>query len=276
MELNSDEDRLTPRTMLARRLQCLRNDGDLSLRALAELIGYPHTYISRVEHGEQLPSEALAKALDTYFGTSGLFVELLEMAQDTLVAGYSRSVVSKEKDAIRIRVFASSAIPGLLQTRDYARESFRSARIDEAEDELDARADARMKRKRVFGGSEPPLYWAILDESALKRGTADKRCMVEQLEHLVQTSTEPHITVQVLPFTEGLHSMLGGSLTLLSLKNGGEIGLVESFKTGEPVEFPKRVVELVQLFEMAYSKALSKEKSVELIRSYLKEYENEC
>ncbi|MFD7863424.1 multiprotein-bridging factor 1 family protein [Streptomyces sp. NPDC059783] len=42
----------------------------LSLRALAEKLGYPHTYLSRVERGEQLPSEALAEALDVFYDAS--------------------------------------------------------------------------------------------------------------------------------------------------------------------------------------------------------------
>ncbi|MGK5533487.1 helix-turn-helix domain-containing protein [Streptomyces sp. URMC 129] len=272
MELNDAEGKVTPRGMLGKTLNRLRTDAKLSLRALADQVGYPHSYISRVEHGEQLPSEPFADALDSHFGTGDLFSDLLEMAQDSLIADYSRAVVSKEKDAIRIRVFTSSIIPGLLQTEDYARELFRSGRISESEDELHSRAAARMKRKRIFEAAEPPLYWAIMDEAALRRPTPDNACMAAQIEHLTQVVEKPNITVQVLPFEQGLHSMLGGSLTLLSLKNGTEVGLVESFKTGHPVESPKRVVELVQLFEMACSKALSEPESLEVIRGYLKEY----
>lgn len=68
MELNNEDDgRATPRTVLGRRLRRLREAADLSQRALADKVGYPHTYLSRVERGEQLPSEALAEDLDTYF-----------------------------------------------------------------------------------------------------------------------------------------------------------------------------------------------------------------
>ncbi|MFE7569952.1 helix-turn-helix domain-containing protein [Streptomyces sp. NPDC057539] len=95
MELNNDEDsRATPRTLLGRRLRRMRKDAALSLRALAEQAGYPHTYLGRVELRDQLPSEALAIALDAYFGTSGLFVDLLELAQDTSIPDYGRAVVS--------------------------------------------------------------------------------------------------------------------------------------------------------------------------------------
>jgi transcriptional regulator with XRE-family HTH domain len=272
MELNDETGKLTPRTVLGRRLARLRNEAGLSLRMLAEPLGYPHSYLGRVERGDQLPSEGLSQALDTFFKTSGLFVELLEMAQDALIADYSRTVVAKEKEAIRIRVFTSSIIPGLLQTEDYARELFRAGRISQSEDSLTERAAARVKRKRIFDAAEPPLYWAILDEAALKRPTSNKECMIGQLKYLSQMARKPNITVQVLPFEQGLHSMLGGSLTLLTFKTGAEVGLVESFKTGEAVESAKRLVELVQFFEMACSKALPEEESLNLITRYVKEY----
>ena len=276
MELNNENDgKATPRTVLGRRLRRLREHADLSLRGLAEKVGYPHTYISRVERGEQLPSEALAEALDIYFNTDGLFVELLEMAQDSLIATYSSEFVDKEPDAIRIQVFTSSIIPGLLQTEEYTRECYRAGLDAKMLNELDARVTARMKRQRIFDGDPPPLYWAIMDEAALKRSTEHKEIMCEQLEHLLQMAANSYVTIQVLPFGRALHPMMGGSLTLLTLKDGTTTALVESFDSGETVDSPKRVVELVQRFDIARSMALSESESLALIRSYLKEYADE-
>src|SRR5262249_7667423 len=162
---------------------------------------------------------------------------------------YSREFVSKESDAMRIQVFTSSIVPGLLQTEDYTRECYREDLAAEALNELDARVTARMKRQRIFGGDSPPLYWAILDEAALRRPTGNKEIMRGQLEHLLQMTENPHVTIQVLPFGRALHPMMGGSLTLLTLKDGTTVALVESFASGEAVDSPKRVVELVQRFD---------------------------
>lgn len=102
MELTNNEDgKATPRTLLGRRLRRMRNDSEQSLRALAGQVGYPHTYLGRVELGDQLPAEALAIALDAHFGTSGLFVDLLELAQDASIPDYGRAVVSSEEQATR-------------------------------------------------------------------------------------------------------------------------------------------------------------------------------
>lgn len=275
MELHEDDGKATPRTVLGRRLRRLREGAEFSQRALAERVGYPHTYISRVERGEQLPSEALAQVLDDYFNTDGLFVELREMAHDSLIAVYSREVVDKEGDAIRIQVFTSSTIPALLQTEEYIRELYRMGLPTGMLNELDERVAARVKRQRVLDGDSPPLYWAIMDESALRRPLEHKETMRRQIKHLVQMAEKPHVTLQVLPFDQGLHSMMGGSLMLLTLKDGATVALVESYDSGEAVDSPKRAVELVQRFDVARSKALPESESLDLIRHYLKEYADE-
>jgi len=275
MELHEDDGKTTPRTLLGRRLRHLRERAGMSQRALAEQVGYPHTYISRVERGEQLPSEALAQAFDGQFEADGLFTELLHMAQDSLVANYSREFVSKEGDAIRIQVFTSSVIPGLLQTAEYTRDLFRAGLAGDATNELEARVAVRTNRQGIFEREDPPLYWAIMDEAALRRSTANREVMRGQLEHILQKAESSRVTVQVLPFSQAIHPMMGGSLTLLTLKNGATVALVESFASGEAVDSPKRVVELVQRFDVARSKALPEIESLDLIRTYLKEYADE-
>jgi hypothetical protein len=211
-------------------------------------------------------------ALDEFFDADGVLAELLEMAHDTLIPAYSRKAVNKEPEAERIQVFASSLIPGLLQTDKYAKELFRRSLPGDSEDQLNERVAVRMKRKRILERSESPYYWAIMDEAALKRPIGD---MAGQLDHVLQTATRPRITIQVLPFAMGAHSMLGGSLTLHTHRDGGTIAVVESFASGETVESPKRVVELTQLFDLARSLALPEDESLDLIRRYLKEYEND-
>lgn len=277
MERNADDesDKLTPRALLGRRLRRLREHSELSVRGLAEQVGYPFGYISRVENGKQLPSDALAEAFDSYFDADGLFVELLEMSRDTLIAASSRAVVSKEPEAERIQVFTSSLVPGLLQTPDYARELFRYGLPGMTEEEIDERVAVRMRRKRVFEGSDAPFYWAIMDEAALKRPVGSLESMCEQLHQVLRAAKGSRVNVQVLPFAQGPHSMLGGSLTLLTLREGGTIGVVESFITGEPVDSPKRILELTQLFDVARSLALPEDASLDLVRRYLKEYEHE-
>ncbi|MEI5136783.1 helix-turn-helix transcriptional regulator [Streptomyces libani] len=276
MELNNeDDDRATPRTVLGRRLRRMRETANLSQRALADKVGYPHTYISRVERGEQLPSEALTEDLDTHFATDGLLAELLSMALDASIPDYGRAVVEREGKAARIQVFGSSLIPGLLQTEDYAHALFRESLPGESEERTNERVATRMRRQRVFKRRQAPYYWAIMDEAALKRPIGGSACMMAQLRQVL-TAVEPsQVAVQVLPFSQGEHPMLGGSLSLLTFRNGSTTGYVESFFSGELLESPDKVLALTHMFDVARSKALPQHESLALIRDYLRRYEDE-
>ncbi|MFI0212889.1 helix-turn-helix domain-containing protein [Streptomyces lydicus] len=276
MELNNEDDgRATPRTVLGRRLRRLREAADLSQRALADKVGYPHTYLSRVERGEQLPSQALAEDLDTHSVTDNLFAELLTMAQDASIPDYGRAVVDSEAKATRIQVFESSLIPGLLQTDDYAHALIRTSLPGEPEEGVSDKVAARMRRKRVFEREEPPFYWAIMDEAALSRPIGGVKCMAGQICHLLAMAQSPHTSIQILPFSQGEHPLMAGSLILLTLPNGTTTGYAESFASGESVESPRRVLQLTQRFDIARSMALPESGSLDLIRSYLRGYEVE-
>lgn len=219
---NSEDDDVTPRVRLGKRVRRLREQREMSQRALCKEVGeIPHSYLGRVERGEQLPSEDLTKKLDTFFTADGVLIELWEMSHNTIIADYSRKFVSREPHAERIEVFNSSVIPGLLQTPDYAYELFRTGLPGSREEELAERVTVRMHRQQIFERDEAPFYWAIMDEAALKRPVGGRECMRAQLHRVLQCAQHPRITVQILPFSEGAHSILGGGLTLLTLKTGG-------------------------------------------------------
>ena len=276
MELNSEDAKLTPRVRLGRRVRRLRERKGLSLRQLSERVGgYSHSYLGRVELGEQLPSEALVNTLDEFFEADGVLAELLEFAHDSLIPDYSRKAIDKEPEAKRIQVFNSSHVTALLQTPEYMRAHFQRSQLHESEEQIGERVAIRVKRQRILERKEPPRYWGIMDEAALKRPIGGQRCMSDQMKHLLQLSTRPHVTVQVLSFDRGAHPLLGGSLTLHTLPDGTTIAAVESFASGEPVESPNKVLELTERFDVARSLALTEDESHALIREYLKEYEVE-
>jgi transcriptional regulator with XRE-family HTH domain len=270
-----DDDRPTLRTVLGERMRRMRQDEGLSLREFADQIHMPFGFLGRVERGEQEATETLVTALDRRWDTAGLFADLLVAAQEMTIPDYSRDFTRKERDTVRIQVFASSLIPGLLQTADYARELFRTGLVPAPREEIEKKVAFRMKRQRIFDRDEPPFYWAIMDEAALRRPIADRRAMKEQVAHILNMAERPHITVQVMPFDRGLYSMMGGCLTIYTMRNGTSTAQVESFGSALPVDSPQKVVRELQRFDAARSMALTEDESLGLIREYLKEYEHE-
>lgn len=270
-----DDDRPSPRTLLGERMRRMRQEEGLSLRGLADDIRMPFGYLGRVERGEQDPSETLVKILDDRYGTAGLFADLLEVSQEGTIPDYSREFTRRERDTVRIQVFTSSIIPGLLQTAAYARELFRTTLVAPSPEVIEAKVAFRMKRQRILERDEPPLYWAIMDEAALKRPTKDSAAMAEQVAHILNLMKNPHITVQVIRFQRGLYAMLGGCLTLYTLQDRTSVAQVESFASALTVDSPKGIVEQQQRFDEARALALTEDESLGLISEYLREYDHE-
>lgn len=277
MELNDDLDSLTNAEIIRRTLRRLRESNGPSFRKFGEKIGYSYATISAVESGREMMSDTLAELLDQKFDLPFKFSELLEAARKNAIHESARKYVHHEQtDAAKIEVFTSSVIPGLLQIKEYTRALFLALRPWENDEKIATDVAARMKRREILNDNKSPFYWAIIDESAIKRPVGDDACMRDQLAHLIEASNRRGTTVQVLPFSQGGHSMMGGSANLLTRKNGAGIGIVESFKNSEPIESPSSLIQLGQLFDTVRSKALPQKESLDLIRHYLKtEYGNE-
>ncbi|MGK5533282.1 helix-turn-helix domain-containing protein [Streptomyces sp. URMC 129] len=273
MELR-DEDGPTPRTMLSRQMRRAREAAGLSLRALGEQIHFPYGFLGRVERGEQAATESLVKALDQYFKADGLFTDLLDMAHELELPEYTRDYVVREREALRIQVFASSNFPALLQTESYARAFFKAAGPWKSAEQIEAQVAHRLKRQRVLDRPDPPLYWAIVDEAALKRPTPSRAVMRRQIEHVLKLGERPKVHVQVVPFG-AMHPMLGGYMTLCTVKDGTTLGMVESFATSEPADSPKRIAELEQGLDVVRSMALREQEARDLFHHYLEEYKDE-
>ncbi|MFV2196547.1 DUF5753 domain-containing protein [Nocardiopsis sp. LOL_012] len=81
--------------------------------------------------------------------------------------------------------------------------------------------DARQRRQRILELEDPPRLWTIIDEAALARpaNAADPDVMRGQIRHLVAMTKRPNITMQVLPFTTGLHAGTGGPFVLPDFPN---------------------------------------------------------
>ena len=72
-----------------------------------------------------------------------------------------------------------------------------------------------MDRQQRLTGDDPLTVRAVIDEAALRREVGGRDVMRAQLEHLVQTSKLPNVTVQVIPFAAGAHRGMRGAFTAL-------------------------------------------------------------
>jgi hypothetical protein len=123
--------------------------------------------------------------------------------------------IGLEEAASRIRAYEVQFVPGLLQTEDYARAVTLLGHPDAPGHEVERRVGLRMRRQSLLDADEPPHLWAVVDEAVLRRPLGGAPAMRKQLEHLIEMTESPNITLQVVPFELGGHAAAGGPFSIL-------------------------------------------------------------
>ncbi|MEI7030841.1 helix-turn-helix transcriptional regulator [Streptomyces pratensis] len=258
------------RRMLHETVKRLRDRSGMTLEELHDATTYDRSYLHKLETGARLGSlEALA-ALDKVYGTGEQLQQLWSLARDDAFGSRYQRFMRLEREATVQYKYASSTIPGLLQTRAYATEVLEHARPRDAA-ELQEDVDARMSRQAILDGDDAPYFRALLDEAVVRRAASQPAVWLEQLEALLEWQKRPNVTLQVLPFSAGLHDLMGGALTVLWLANGKAVAYLEGSKSGELVEEAGRVEELRLSYDLLRDKALSPEQTTEFIQQLIKE-----
>ena len=117
-----------------------------------------------------------------------------------------------EEAASSIRGYDPHWIPGLLQTADYAHASVRTGFPDATDSEAERRVALRLARQQILNRPHPPRLWLVIDETALRRpaATTGASVMRAQIGQMIEACQQPNITVQILPFSAGLHPAMYG------------------------------------------------------------------
>jgi hypothetical protein len=112
-----------------------------------------------------------------------------------------------------IREYEQQFVPGLFQVEEYARAVIRLG-SPQSEEEVIRRAQARISRQEILCRENPPKVWVVIDEGALRRIVGSPEVMRAQVRHLIKMCDHPSVTVQILPFSAGMHGAMGGSFTI--------------------------------------------------------------
>jgi hypothetical protein len=133
-----------------------------------------------------------------------------------------QTYVGLEEAASLLRVYEVQFVPGLLQTADYARAVISLGQPGAPEEEVERRLSIRMTRQELLAKQDGPRLWAVVDEAALRRPIGGQAVIQAQLGQLIETTQNPRITLQVMPFWSGGHAAESGAFTILRFP---EIGL---------------------------------------------------
>ncbi|MFC3995204.1 DUF5753 domain-containing protein [Nocardiopsis sediminis] len=241
--------------------------------------------VSKIETGERkkVTPEDLDALLDYYEeADTGIRTSLHECAR----LGNQRGWWSKYRDLLAsglpdfeieasvIKTYECQVVPGLLQTPDYAEAIFR-ANLVRSDTEITKRLDGRLKRQEILNRVDPPEYWVILDEAAVKRVVGSQKVMVQQLRHLTHMAARHNINISVLPFTEGAHPATVGSFVIMEFPNpmDASIGYVETPTSDVYVEEERDLAVLNTMFSGAQGSALSPVRSLAFMDATIKSLE---
>ena len=249
-----------------------REGAGLSLVQLAGTVNSSKSTLGRIETAELMPPPDIPDRLDIAFGTDKHFHGLYELARREIHPDQYKRYMDFEFRAEVIEQYGAQALPGLLQTEEYARElpPLPGGSQPRGGRRTCDREDVPPGAAR--GRNSPPFRWAIIDESVLLRPMGSRDCMREQLASLLEQVDTPSSKVQVMPFGAGSHSLLGGALTLLTLPDGASVAYEEGIEAGHLYEDPAAVKRWRRQYEVLRANSLTLDESAERIRTAMKGY----
>jgi transcriptional regulator with XRE-family HTH domain len=201
------------RSALGKRLREIRQQAGFSGRRLAESLSWPPSKISKLENGQQTPSDNDIRAWTRATGSDGeteaLLVSLhtLEVQHaewQRLLRGGLRprqNELAKLDQKTRLfRVFEATVIPGLLQTTEYARARFaEGARRLMLSNDVNEAVQGRIQRQEILYRPDKRFHF-VLTEAALRFRLCPPAVMLGQLDRLVSLSALPNVRLGIIGF----------------------------------------------------------------------------
>lgn len=273
------------RRRLGQELRRLRELKGMTAEEVAERLLVSQSKISRLENGRRSISQRDVRDLCGVYEVEDhrIVDSLMQMAKDSRQQGWWHSFgdipysvyIGLETDAASLRVYDPQVVPGLLQTRTYAESLISGALPEATPTDIDKRVQVRVRRQERISAADNPLrLWAVLDEATLRREVGNKQVMIEQLEHLIEMSQLPHVTVQLIPFTMGAHPGVSGQYAILEFPDAADSSVVyiEGVTSDLYLEKAQDVQKYSVMYEHLRAQALNADQSRDFISKVAKEY----
>ncbi|WP_405779839.1 helix-turn-helix domain-containing protein [Streptomyces sp. NBC_00859] len=273
------------RRRLGQELRRLRELKGMTAEEVAERLLVSQSKISRLENGRRSISQRDVRDLCGVYEVEDhrIVDSLMQMAKDSRQQGWWHAFgdipysvyIGLETDAASLRVYDPQVVPGLLQTRQYAEALIAGALPETAVTDIEKRVQVRLRRQERVSADESPLrLWVVIDESALRRVIGDKQLMIGQLEHLVELSQLPHVTVQVLPFAVGAHPGINGQYAILEFPDTADSSVVyiEGVTSDLYLEKAHDVQKYSVMYEHLRAQALNVDQTRQFIMEIAKGY----
>ncbi|GAB4590319.1 helix-turn-helix domain-containing protein [Nocardia sp. IFM 10818] len=224
------------RRRIGRAFEHLRTSHDppITLDQAAKKLDRARATLSRIESGHESVRfrESDVKAmLELYGATDQEAAELLALTAETRKAepawwqSYPESdlperfrlFVALESGAELILKYESELIPGLLQTRDYARAVLATPKGSIPAEVAEGQLSVRMDRQSVLTQPRAPRLEVLLNEAVIRRPVGGADVMANQIERLLSVTQQHNVQIRIVPFSAGIHGgMVTGAFSLMT------------------------------------------------------------
>ncbi|MEU5090196.1 helix-turn-helix transcriptional regulator [Streptomyces sp. NPDC021356] len=250
-----------------------RENAELTQVELGARVFVSGGYIGQFEQAIRKPQLDVAQRIDEVLQTDGIFERLCrKLIDDPRYADYFAHVVELERLATRICEFAPTVVPGLLQTKAYARAVTIAANPFKTDAYVDEIVAARLERSLILDDAARPEYWVTLHENVLRIPVGGPQAMAAQLDHVVRLVHERSAVATVLPYAAGAHAAMGGSLKLLDFEDAPPVAYTETEYSGTLIDDPAVVKHTLRTYDLLRVAALSPEASLALIESAAEDF----
>jgi transcriptional regulator with XRE-family HTH domain len=223
------------RRRLRAELRSARQAAGLTQENVAEAMDWSPSKIIRIEAGSTGISTNDLKALLALYkvvdaARTDELVGLARIARErSWWSDYKDDVsprffqfIEHEAAASSMRGFQPLMVPGLFQTEEYARTVIEQFAVTTSPQRVDTLIKIRMKRQELLRRSDAPLMHYVLDEAAIRRQVGGKAVMRRQILYLSEIAKRPNVTVEIVPFTAGVHPGMQGPFVILDLAEAAD------------------------------------------------------
>ncbi|MEU6720409.1 helix-turn-helix transcriptional regulator [Nonomuraea sp. NPDC046802] len=264
----------SPLALFGAELRRLREEKGITQEDIADYTHVSKSLVSQIENAKRTPQWTFTEQVEKLLNVQG--EPLLRLMPLVVKSGptWFRQWPKVEATAHSLRTWQPLVVPGLLQTRSYARAILRGQpgitdeRVDEA-------TEARLARQTVFDRPEPPIYAAVIDEGVLTRPIGGAQVMREQLTHLLKTLTHPCITLQIVPMDAVPTIGLLGGFVIAQQPQGPDTVYLDSAADGEVTDREDRVRTVNVRFDAIRSYARPVNETADAIRMKMEMFQGE-
>lgn len=239
-----------------------RTKANITREQLAAAANYSLDTIASMEQGVRMPTPRVLDVADELCRAEGLLSAAKEYLQREKFPARAQDFMEREKEAISLWWYETTLVPGLLQTKAYARSLIENRIPPLDEETVEERVAARVERQSILTDRKPPVGLSfILYEAVLRSPQVD----TEQLRRLLEVFGLRNVVVQVLPFERAISDAIMGPMVLLETRDHERFAFTEGPFASELSADPEVVSRVTERLSMIRTQALGPDESARFI-----------